>query len=187
MSVISSGSPVSGKEVKPVNQSTKSVTQNARNWQKGIKTALALKISALVLAVLLTALTATAAILLFSASFVIGTAVVAGVLLLGGLAALIAQEVLLKKKNAEEEKALVEKNQLQEQLIQDLRGQLTNFQQVTTQIKNEMPELIQWMGSIENLKKLEPTTEVATKKEIIILKEDEDRIPTTFIETAAVK
>src|SRR5438105_1473603 len=129
MTIISTANPVFSAEVNPpADPSTKTAVQNARNWQKEIHIALALKISALVLAVLLTALTIASAIMLFPASVVIGTASAAGVLLLGGIAALIAQEVLLKKKRAEVEKVLEEKNQQQEQLLQDLNGKLKNYQ-----------------------------------------------------------
>lgn len=193
-------STATASPVNPTVPSTPSADKNLEKWQKGIKAALALKITAIVFAVLLTAIAAAAAILVFPASAVIGTAIGAGVLLIGAMAALIAQEVLLKKKRAADEKALEEKNDQQEQVILDLRDQLTSLEKIKREIKNStklIPGMMELCGKLgkfsESLKDKESEAALAETKvnsdkdNISLSKDDEAMIPTEFIENTLEK
>lgn len=151
------------------------VNAETTKLEKGIKTALALKITAIALAVLLVAFTITAVFFL-PAAVVIGAGILTGLLLISALAAVIAGEVLLKKKGkaaGAAEKLLLEKNQKQEQTIQNFMAHQENRGKVFTTDVNLI---------LSDLEKVEKLRNEGKKVEITTQEIDSSKIPEDLVE-----
>lgn len=150
----------------PINVNPVEKSAEIKKLEKGIKTALALKITAIVLAILLTAFTTASAALFFPVSVVITASALTAFLVFGSMAALIAKEILLKKKGNEEERAWEEKNQQHEKTLQALRKQLTDVKKMKNEVKNNDPN--------------KPKEETKVETTLVV---DASKIPTDLIET----